>query len=118
MVVVAPVLRFKEVGINANITVRDLAPPENIIAGGRPRGCPLLVYPCSPQSHMQSRAAPERLPAYLLASPWACRVCAGAVWQPSAGRRCAGHAGCLGAVPTSARPEPAPRSTLPLLGWL
>lgn len=43
MVVVAPVLRFKEVGINANITVRDLAPPENIIAGFAPElfGSPL-----------------------------------------------------------------------------
>jgi hypothetical protein len=32
-VVVAPVARFKSVGINANITIEDLASPQNIIAG-------------------------------------------------------------------------------------
>lgn len=42
-VVVAPVLRFKDVGINSNITVEDLAPPENLIAGFAPElfGVPL-----------------------------------------------------------------------------
>jgi hypothetical protein len=34
-VVVAPVARFKAVGINANITIEDLASPQNIIAGAR-----------------------------------------------------------------------------------
>lgn len=33
LVVVAPVLRFKEIPIGANVNVTDLAPPENIIAG-------------------------------------------------------------------------------------
>ena len=32
-VVVAPVARFKSVGINANITIEDLASPQSIIAG-------------------------------------------------------------------------------------
>ena len=35
MVVVAPVLRFKDVGINANVTIKDLNTPENLIAGER-----------------------------------------------------------------------------------
>lgn len=34
MVVVAPVLRFKEVGVNANVTIKELGAPENLIAGG------------------------------------------------------------------------------------
>ena len=34
LVVVAPVLRFRDVGFNANVTVEDLGRPEDIIAGG------------------------------------------------------------------------------------
>jgi hypothetical protein len=43
LVVVAPVLRFKEIPIGANVNVTDLAPPENIIAGFAPElfGVPL-----------------------------------------------------------------------------
>lgn len=33
MVVVAPVLRFKDVGINANVNIKDLNTPDNLIAG-------------------------------------------------------------------------------------
>ncbi len=33
MVVVAPVLRFKDVGINANVNIQDLNTPENMIEG-------------------------------------------------------------------------------------
>jgi hypothetical protein len=46
-VVVAPVLRFKDVGINSNITVEDLAPPENLIAGELPGdGLVLRLWCC------------------------------------------------------------------------
>lgn len=42
-VVVAPVLRFADVGYNANVRIDELAPPERIIAGFGPElfGAPL-----------------------------------------------------------------------------
>ncbi|PRW33039.1 domain-containing 4 [Chlorella sorokiniana] len=44
MVVVAPVLRFKDVGINANVNITDLSSPDNLIAGFAPElyGTPLI----------------------------------------------------------------------------
>ena len=35
-VVVAPVLRFADVGFNANVRIEKIAPPERIIAGFAP----------------------------------------------------------------------------------
>jgi hypothetical protein len=36
IVVVAPVLRFKDVGFNANVTLEDLGPPDRLISGFAP----------------------------------------------------------------------------------
>lgn len=33
IVVVAPVLRFKDVGFNANVSLEDLGPPDRLISG-------------------------------------------------------------------------------------
>jgi hypothetical protein len=43
-VVVAPVLRFADVGFNANVRIEKLAPPERIIAGFAPElfGVPVV----------------------------------------------------------------------------
>eukprot|EP00890_Picochlorum_soloecismus_P002135 jgi/Picsp_1/2922/NSC_01147-R1_psbp domain-containing protein chloroplastic-like len=44
LVVVAPVLRFMDVGYNANVTIKQIGPPDRIIAGFAPElyGKPLL----------------------------------------------------------------------------
>ena len=45
-VVVAPVLRFQDVGFNADIRIEELGPPEKLIGGFAPElfGSPLQVY--------------------------------------------------------------------------
>ena len=48
-VVVAPVLRFLDVGFNADIRIEELGPPEKLIGGFAPElfGSPLQVLGCS-----------------------------------------------------------------------
>ncbi len=43
IVIVAPVLRFKDVGFNADVSLEDLGPPDRLISGFAPEviGAPL-----------------------------------------------------------------------------
>ena len=48
--VVAPVLRFIDVGFNADIRIEELGPPDRLISGFAPElfGSPLQVLGCTP----------------------------------------------------------------------
>ena len=62
-VVVAPVLRFLDVGFNADVHIEELGPPEKLISGFAPElfGSPLTVrlMHASPGSTVQGSAAQE-----------------------------------------------------------
>lgn len=109
MVVVAPVLRFKDVGINANVNIKDLNTPDNLIAGAlwqrQPARtgagvCEKDVRRCTHKSKTQPRlrtwlrapATSARLQTRVLIL-MRTRFCPGAVWHAAVRGR---HPECRG----------------------
>ena len=73
-VVVAPLLRFIDVGFNADVRIEEIGPPEKLISGFAPElfGSPLSVR--EETAHAVCRISSRLLFDYLVRSQWRCPI--------------------------------------------